>query len=288
MKHLLVPIALLALAAPASAKDLPVAWQLTEGIKAPESAYFDAKSGFVFLSQIGEGGGKAKDGDGWISKLTADGKMVKNKWVTGLNAPKGLRSHGGKLWVTDIDELIGIDIAKGKISDRVKLDGAKFLNDLACGPDGAVYFSDMVSSRIYRYHERKLAIYDEGPELQHPNGLLVHGSKLIMAGWGKELQDDFSTEEPGQLLAIDLETDEFGPITPKPIGNLDGVESDGDGGFIVSDWRAGKVFHISVKGASKLILERPKGAADLAYLPDKKLLILPEMLENRVTAFKLR
>lgn len=287
MKYFLIPLALVALGAPATAKDLAVVWQLAEGIQAPESAYLDAKSGHLFLSQIGAGGGKAKDGDGWISKLTTDGKMVKNKWVTGLNAPKGLRSHGGKLWVTDIDELVGIDIAKGIISDRVKLEGAKFLNDLACGPDGSVYFSDMVASRIYRYHESKLAIFAEGPELQHPNGLLVHDGKLIIGCWGKDLQDDFSTKTPGQLLAIDLKTNERSVITAEPTGNLDGVEIDGKGGFIVSDWIAGKVFHISGNGKTNVILERPKGAADLAYLPDKKLLILPEMLENRVTAFRL-
>ena len=239
------------------------------------------------MSQIGAGGGKGKDGDGWISKLTVDGKMMENKWVTGLNAPKGLRSHGNKLWVTDIDQLVGIDIAKGQITDKITVDGAKFLNDLACGPDGAVYFSDMVSSRIYRYHEKKLAVFVEGLEFQHPNGLLVHDGKLILGCWGKDFQPDFTTKAGGQLMAIDLKTKERTAITPEATGNLDGIEADGNGGYIVSDWMIGKVFHITKKGETKTILERPKGAADLAYLPDKKLLILPEMLENRVTAFKL-
>ena len=38
--------------------------------------------------------------------------MVSAKWVTGLNAPKGIRSLGGTLWVTDIDEVVSIDIAR--------------------------------------------------------------------------------------------------------------------------------------------------------------------------------
>jgi hypothetical protein len=60
-----------------------------------------------------------KDGNGYISRLTPDGKMASAKWVTGLNAPKGLRSAGSTLWVSDIDEIVAIDIGSGKITQRV-------------------------------------------------------------------------------------------------------------------------------------------------------------------------
>ena len=59
-----------------AAADPPVVWEVTEGIKAPESAYWDAEAGVLFLSQIGGGGGTAKDGDGWISKLSREGKVT--------------------------------------------------------------------------------------------------------------------------------------------------------------------------------------------------------------------
>ena len=62
------------------------------------------------MSQI-DGNPAEKDGKGRISKLGLDGTVVTADWVTGLNAPKGLRSFGGTLWVSDIDEVIGIDIA---------------------------------------------------------------------------------------------------------------------------------------------------------------------------------
>ncbi len=265
-----------------------IAWQITEGLKAPESAYFDEASGFLFLSQIGEGGGKGKDGDGWISKLTVAGEMIQNKWITGLNAPKGLRSHAGTLWVSDIDQIVAIDIEAGKISKRVPIKGAQFLNDLATGPDGAVYVSDMVASVIYRHRNGKTEVFASGPEIEHPNGLLVHEGKLIIGGWGRDLQDDFSTPTLGRLQAIHLKNKLHSVITRKPTGNLDGVEIDGKGGYIVTDWRAGKVFRISRRGKAKVIMEFPQGAADHAYLVDRKWLILPEMLENKLTAFELK
>jgi len=265
----------------------PVVWKVTDGLQAPESAYFDADSGYVFLSQIGDGGPTGKDGDGWISKLTIDGEMVKNKWVTGLNSPKGLRSHDGTLWVSDIDRIVGIDIAGGKISQTVKVPGAEFLNDLACGPEGSVYVADMLPSRIYQYKDSKISVLAKGEQIESPNGLLVAGGKLIIAAWGHDIQDDFTTKTAGRLLAMDLATGRITPITEKPTGNLDGVEADGQGGYIVTDFKAGKVLRISPDGAVKVLMTFPQGVADHAFLRDRGWLILPEMLENKLTAFDL-
>ena len=272
------------------AEKLPVAWSLSENVAAPESTYFDKKSGFLFVSQIGKGGGKGKDGDGWISKLTLQGKVIEQKWATGLNAPKGLRSAGDKLWVADIDRILSFSISSGKKLDELKVPGALFLNDLACDKDGTVYVSDMLAGKIYQYEEKtlKLSVLAEGDKIEHPNGLLVHKGKLIIGGWGIDIQDDFSTKKPGRLLSLDLKSGELNAITKDPIGNLDGVESDGGDGFVVTDWIAGNVIHINGEGNPRILATFPKGAADHAYLPDKKWLILPEMLENKISAFDLK
>jgi sugar lactone lactonase YvrE len=263
----------------------PIVWEVSEGLKAPESAYYDAASGSVFVSNVGGGGAALKDGDGYIAKLTLDGKLVKSKWQTGLNAPKGLRSHDGVLWVSDIDRLVGMDIAQAKTAHVIPVPGAKFLNDVACGPDGAVYVSDMLDSKIYRYHDGKLVLFAEGEALESPNGLLVEGPRLIVAAWGYSL--DFSPKTPGRLFALDLQSRKKMLITPEPTGNLDGVETDGAGGYLVTDWSAGKVLRISATGQVKLLFRLPQGTADHAYLADRKLLILPRMNENRVTAFRV-
>src|SRR3954471_10395852 len=101
-----------------------------QDMRTPESVYLDEGSGYLYVSQI-DGMPGEKDGKGRISKLGLDGTVITADWVTGLNAPKGLRSYGGTLWCADIDEVLGIDISSGKITSRVKIDGAKFLNDVA-------------------------------------------------------------------------------------------------------------------------------------------------------------
>ena len=105
-------------------------WTATDGIETPESVYYDAASGFIFASQIA-GMPDGRDGNGRIVKLGGDGQVVSSTFVTGLNAPKGLRAHNGILWTADLDEVIGFNIATGAVQNRVKIAGAMFLNDVA-------------------------------------------------------------------------------------------------------------------------------------------------------------
>ena len=264
-------------------------WSVSDGIDTPESTYFDAASGSVFVSQVGlRSGGSPldKDGNGAIAKLTADGKVVAAKWVTGLNSPKGLRSHGGTLWVADVDEVVGIDIASGRIATRVPVPGAKALNDVATGADGTVYVSDTLTGKIHSIRDGRVATVSEGEQLEAPNGLLVEGDSLIVAAWGKP-EPDFSTKVPGRLYRLNIATGTKTLITPAPLGNLDGVESDGRGQYLVSDWGSGRIYRIARDGTLRTLLQLKKGAADIAYLPASRTLIVPHMLDNRVQAYRL-
>jgi sugar lactone lactonase YvrE len=272
-------------ATPAAADPSGAKWVATEGMESPESVYADTASGSIFVSQV-TGMPNEKDGTGRIVKLDMDGKVVNAKWVTGLNAPKGLRSHDGTLWTADIDEVVGIEITSGKITSRVKIEGAQFLNDVAAAPDGTIYVSDMMASRIYAVKDGKPSLFAEGENLEYPNGLLVDGGRLIVGGWGKP-EADFTTKVPGRLYALDLKTKEKTPITPNPVGNIDGVESDGSGGYVITDWLAGKVMHITPTGDVHPLKTYMQGTADHAYLPSQGLLILPHMNENKVAAYSL-
>lgn len=282
-------LAVVSLAIPTrAAEELPIVWEVTEGLSAPESVYYDADTGLLFLSQIGKGGGAGVDGDGFLSKLSVDGKMIEQKWVTGLNSPKGIRVHDGTLWVSDITQLVGVEIATGKIIARVDVPDATFLNDVTCGPDGSVYVTDMRASRVMRHRDGKTEVFAEGPELEHPNGILFHEGHLILGGWAAKVDENFKTLTPGRLLSLDVTSKEITPITPEPTGNLDGIEIDGRGGYFVTDWFAGKVLHISGSGEVTTLMTLAQGTADQAVLLDSGLLILPRMKENRLTAYDIR
>lgn len=274
-------------AAPVPAAPAPVTagWRVTEGIATPESVYVDEASGFVFTSQM-DGAPDARDGNGRIAKLAGDGTVISSSWVTGLNAPKGLRSHNGTLWAADLDEVLGIDIASGTITSRVKVDGALMLNDVAVGADGTIYVSDMMPSRIYAIRDGKASVFAEGEHIEYGNGLIVDGNRLVVGGWGKP-KPDFSTDVPGHLFALDLQTRQKTLITPKPFANIDGLERDGRGGYIVSDFVAGKVMQVSATGEVRELRSFMPGTADIAFVPGANVLIIPHMNENAVAAYDL-
>ena len=269
----------------ATASTVTTVWEVINGIENPESVYVDAESGFIFSSQIA-GDPAERDGNGRIVQLSLQGEMLSDSWLTGLNAPKGLRSHNGILWTADLDEIIGIDIATAEIVSRVSVEGAQFLNDVAIADDGTVYVSDMAASSIYAVRNGEIEIFAEGAELEYPNGLLIEGNRLIVGGWG-EPAADFTTEVPGRLYALDLATKEKTLITPLPFANIDGVENDGRGGYVITDFLAGKLIQVNSDGSERDLAELEPGTADLAFIAAEGLAIVPHMPESRLVAYDL-
>jgi len=259
-------------------------WSATDGIDSPESVYYDAGSGFLYSSQI-VGDASAKDGNGRIVKLTLDGKVVDANWITGLNAPKGMRAHQGTLFVADIDEVIAIDIMAGRISSRVKTD-AKFLNDLATAPDGAVYATDSFQNRVYVVRNGMASVFVESPQLELPNGILVDGGRLIVATDGRPARGGGGT--PGSLFAVDIASRAITQVTTQAIGTPDGLESDGRGGYIVADVGGGRIFHVTASGDARQIRQLDRQPADICYIPARKLLVVPHLGLNRVSAYELK
>jgi len=272
-------------AAPAPKPAAAELWTVSEGIQTPESTYVDPDSGDIYVSSV-EGMPAEKDGKGHISKISSDGKTVNAMWVTGLNAPKGLRSYEGTLWVTDIDEIVGIDMATAKVKSKTKVAGAQFLNDTAVGSDGTVYVSDMMGNKIIALKGGKTSVVAEGEELEYPNGLLVEGDVLVIGGWGKP-KPDFTTDVPGRLFKWDLKTKKKTLITPEPAANIDGLESDGKGGYIATDYLAGKVLHITADGKVTTVTTFMPSTADIAFIPAENRLIVPHMNENKIVAYDI-
>ena len=259
-------------------------WSATEGIDSPESVYYDAGSGFVFSSQI-VGDASAKDGNGRIVKLTIDGKVVDANWAKGLDAPKGLRSYRGTLYVADIDQIVGFDIKSGRETSRVKIADAKFLNDLCTGRDGIIYATDSFANRVWAVRNGVASLFSDGPQLELPNGILVDGNRVVVATDGRPGRGGGGT--PGSLFAIDLTTKAVTQVTTQSIGTPDGLELDGSGGYIVSDVGGGRIFHVTGGGEVRQVRQLDRQPADICFVPARKLLLVPHLGLNRVSAYDL-
>lgn len=260
-------------------KSTQKSWDFTENIANPESVYFDKASGHTFIANV-NGAGDGKDGKGHISLVSKSGQMINAKWITGLNAPKGMRAHQGMLYVSDIDRVHQIDIKKGKVTASFIVRNAKFLNDVAITKNGTIYVSDTLTSKIHKILNSKVTTFVAGKKYESPNGLLVHGDRLYVAAWG--LTTDWSTKKSGRLYSISLKNRRIRYISKAPLGNLDGLEIKKNGNFIVSDWVAGKIFEIEPNGKTTTIFTGKKGLADIGFIHETNKILIPYMLDNKV------
>ena len=264
---------------------LELVWETT-GFNNPESVIYHESSDTLFVSNV-NGSPVEKDGNGYISKVLLDGTMLSRKWVIGLNAPKGLAIYDNTLYVSDIDTLLTIDIPSGTITNTYKVDDAKFLNDVAASNQGEIFVSDMLLNRIHRLDNGEFNIWLESPELENPNGLHTEDDNLILGAWGV-MTDGFATEIPGHLKSISLKDKSITSLGGAPIGNLDGVESDGKDGYYVTDWMTGKLYQINSNGEATLLLELEQGMADLEVILEHNLILIPMMKNDKVLAYRIK
>jgi sugar lactone lactonase YvrE len=251
-------------------------WETQQELRIPESVLYDEARNILYVSNI-NGKSAEKNGQGFISKISLDGKIEVLHWVMGLNAPKGMALFKDKLYVSDIDRLVEINVKRGKIAAHYSAPGARFLNDVAVDASGNVYVSDMSSanSAIYQLSNGAVTMWLEGPELNMPNGLYMEEKQLLVGNSGDK-----------SLKAVTLADKSIRTIAKVGSG-IDGLRGDGKGNYIVSDWQ-GKTSLVTASGQIIVLIDTTASkinSADLEYIKNKKLLLIPTFFDNRVVAY---
>ncbi|WP_111668920.1 SMP-30/gluconolactonase/LRE family protein [Algoriphagus litoralis] len=250
---------------------LTLLWETEASLPTNESVLFDAATGTIYVSNIGGMDPQAKDGKGSIAIIDKDGKIVNASWVTGLNSPKGMAISNGKLYVTDIDELVEIDIATAKVSNTWKVDGAEFLNDVAAH-DGTVYFTDMNTGKVHSYADGAISTVSEGHA--SINGIAVAGDGTIYGLDGSGLK---MWHSDGSSMVVNSN-----------VTGGDGLVILGDGNFIASRWQ-GEIWFASADGQTMMLDTKTaeSNTADIGYNAAEKIIYVPTFFKNKVAAYKL-
>lgn len=253
-------------------------WSSESVFEVPESVCLDPDHKLVYVSNI-SGSPSEKDGNGFISKVSLDGEILELKWVTGLNAPKGMAVQGRFLYVTDIDVLVRIERETGKILNRYPAAGALFLNDVAADQKGNVIAGDSSenSTTLYILREDGLRVWRQGAPVNRPNGLSFFGDYLYVGNVGD-----------GELLKVNPRSK-----SARSMGNadsrIDGLEPLKDRSFLVSNF-LGRISWIAADGSLEVLQDTEASevnAADFEYIEDLNLLIVPTFFDNRLVAYTL-
>lgn len=255
------------------APTLTMKWESDTLLTTCESVLYDKANDVLYVADIA-GKPDSADGVGFISKLGLDGKIIDAQWVKGLNAPKGMGISNGKLYVADINNLVEIDIATGAVSKSYPVEGAQFLNDVTVDGSGKVYVSDSNTGVVSVLENGAIATHLTG--VNGVNGLLADGDTFLVASFSEGTLNTVDASKQVVLKADSVE-------------NADGIEAVGDGGYLVSSWN-GKVTYVGADGQTKVILDTTPGgvsAADIEYIAEKKLLLIPTFFKNKVVAYEL-
>ncbi len=250
---------------------LTLLWETADSLMTNESVLFDDATGTIYVSNIEGQDPLGKDGKGSIAIISKEGKIVNPAWVSGLNAPKGMAISNGKLYVTDIDEFVEIDIATAKVSNKWKVEGAQFLNDVAAH-NGTVYFTDMTTGKVHAYADGAISTISEGNE--SINGIAVATDGTI---YGLDASGLKKWNADGTTTVLNTN-----------VTGGDGLVILGDGNFVASRWQ-GEIWFAN-DSTQTLMLDTKaaeSNTADIGYNAAEKIVYVPTFFKNKVAAYKL-
>ena len=270
------------------------------GFQGPESVRYDVDQDVYFVSNMA-GAGSARDGNGYISRVSASNPDSAVVFVQGgkngvtLDAPKGLAIQGDTLWATDITVLRGFDRRTGAPVATIDFAplGAVQLNDIAVGPDSTLHVTDtgIIMSPKGVIHtgpdrifvvgpNRQISVAAEGFQLGRPNGIAWDqiGKRWIVVSF-----DQFA----GQVMV-----NPQGGAKPQLIrtrsggGQLDGVEVLDDGAILFSCWTDSSI-HLLANGRDRPIIREVPVPADIGIDTKRNNVAIPLSMTGHVQIWSL-
>jgi hypothetical protein len=258
------------------------------GFKTPESVLHDPQADVYLVSNI-NGVPSAKDNNGFISRVSPDGKVAALKWIEGgqkgvtLNAPKGMAVHGDTLYVSDIDCVRRFNRTSGAAAGETCVPEAAFLNDVTADSKGVVYVTDTGiridekgatstgTDAVYRLtSDGKATPVIKTTDLQRPNGIVAAPDGLIVVPFGS-----------AEIFHIDAKGARH-VMGKLPAGQLDGVVRLDDGTLLISSWEGKAVYRQSKGATASTLVQDVASPADIGYDVKRQRLLVPVFTEDRV------
>jgi sugar lactone lactonase YvrE len=263
-----------------------------EGLSEPEALSFDPGQNVYFVSNV-NGSTGVKDGNGFISRITADGVMDSLHFIQGgrngvqLDAPMGSRVQGDTLWVLDVDKLRGFNTHTGAPTTTIDLAPLKalFLNDLAIDSTGEFYITDTgvevaadgksnhtgPDRILHVAHDRTVTVAVSTPLLSTPDGIAwdQRGKRFVLAPFSGPSVQEWRIGDPG----------------PKDVakgkGMFDGAEVERDGTILITSWNDSSVATLEGPKLIPRITKLPYQPADVSMDPVRSRVGIVSLVANR-------
>jgi hypothetical protein len=264
------------------------------GFATPESVEYYAAEDVYLVTNI-NGSPFEVDDNGFISKISPDGKVLDLKWIDGarsdtrLHGPKGAAISGNILYVADHDEVHLFELPSGKQKTSVKIPGSTFLNGITPGGGGSVYTTDMgatsdsnrnfVSSgtdAVYQvFPDGRYEVIIKDKDMGWPNGIVVSGKHLIVVTF--QSNEVYRVLRNGQRIILPA----------PPTGSLDGLLAMDDGSLIMSSWAGSAIYRLDKNGSYSTVVDSLESPSDIGYDNKRNRLLVPLFLKDKIVIFPL-
>lgn len=270
----------------------------TTGFSSPESAVFDSTENVWYVSNIG-GDSFAKDHNGFISRLKADGTLDSLHYIKSgvngavLDGPKGLALHGDTIWVADIDVARALDKHTGKPLANVNLRPlhALLLNAITVGPDGRVYITDTAVQPGPDGNPKKAGvdkIFVIGPGLKP--AVAVQDSAMEGAdgiSWDAARKRFLIVGFTGKAITSWAPGARKVEHVASGAGQFDGCEWLPDGRTLVSSWADSSLYVLRGDSLTKVVAGGLPSPADLHVDPRTMRVAIPLLSANTVDFYQV-
>jgi len=255
------------------------------GFTEPEAVRYDPDQDVYFVSNWGKGDTDAKDNNGFISRMTADGVVERLQFIAGgasgatLHSPRGMTIVGDTLWVVDADAVRAFDRRTGAPLATANFSAYRlgFLNDIAAGPD-ALYVTDTGTDHIYRIAGGKVTVALQDSALGNPNGITWDsgGRRFVVVPYGGA--SVIKAWTPGSRT--------LSQVGASGGAKFDGVEMlSGDRVLVAS--QADSSLHLFSGGTGRPIIRTGGTPADIAVDTKRNRVAVPFVDRNLVEIWQL-
>jgi len=260
------------------APGVKLVWESSKAFKWPETATLDPSGKAAYISNYDGLNASETTGLQSISRLNLGSMKLEQDWCKGLFNPTGMLVSSGKLWVVEPNSIACVDMAAAKVEKRYPVAGSSMLNDIALGPEGALYITDSPTGTIFRLVGDKVQPWVQDRRLLRANGLRLRGTELIVA-----------TNLDHCLKSIDLNTKEIKTVCRMGQGVIDGIRVLPNGGLLVSHTE-GRIYLVRKDGTFRKLIDLTTGGIRLAnfdFFAEGGLLVAPTFNDNRIRIYKI-
>ena len=196
---------------------------------------------------------------------TADGGLS-YEFFGNATASHGMEVVDGHLYAIGNNTVRAYDLTTAALVGSINISGAGFLNGMG-SRSGELVISDFSSGKLHRIDisdpstmTSEILVSSTGTT---PNGVVIDeaNNRALVVNWGNN----------ASILSVDLETGAFNPVVANTgMGNLDGIDMDGEGRFYVSSWSPARITRYSNDFSTSEIVVQGAGSglsnpADISY-----------------------